>query len=138
MGLDLRLYQVGSDGSVSLGIGAVPTFIKGIELLAQMVIIAYLENPGQDVDYPSEGSGVRTLIGQFDVVNEKDLKVEFLNRTTKIEQEIVARQAKLDIKSDEKLKKINIVSLNIDPTSSDLIASVSIENQANQQLVVRV
>jgi hypothetical protein len=138
MGLDLKIMRLHPDGSVYFDISDTPSYVSGIDLLAQMVAIAYLENPGQDVVNPQEGSGVRSLIGQFDVVNQKDLKVEFLTRTTKIEREIVQRQSNLDIRSDEKLKKLTILGLTINSDNSEMIAKVSIENQADQRIVVRV
>lgn len=138
MGLDLKIIRRAPDGTVYFDITDTPTNATGIDILVQMVAIAYLENPGQDVQAPTEGSGVRTLIGQFDVVNQTDLKVEFLSRTTKIEREIIQRQSSLDIKSDERLKRLNIVSININSDTSELIAEVMIENQAGQRVVVRV
>jgi hypothetical protein len=138
MGLDLKILRLKADGTIYFDISDTPSYVSGIDLLVQMVAIAYLENPGQDISNPTEGSGVRTLIGQFDMVNQKDLKVEFLTRTTKIEREIIQRQTNLDIRPDEKLKKLNILSLNINSDTSELIAEVAIENQADQRIVVRV
>lgn len=138
MGLDLKILRVKPDGTVYFDITDTPSYASGMDILAQMVAIAYLENPGQDVLNVTEGSGVRTLIGQFDVVNQRDLRIEFLNRTAKIESEIIKKQSSLDILPNEKLKKLNILSLNINPDNSELIAEVAIENQAEQRLVMRV
>ena len=138
MGIDLKIMKLKPDGTVYFDLTDTPSYASGIDILAQMVAIAYLENPGQDVIDVSEGSGVRSLIGQFDVVNQKDLRIEFLNRTTKIEGEIIRRQASLDILPNEKLKKLNILSLNINSDNSELVAEVAVENQADQRLVMRV
>lgn len=123
---------------ISLQFPLIPQYITGIDLLIQVVALAYLTNPGQDINSPDDGSGVREIIGQIDVVGEEQLKADFLTRTAKIEGEIIANQSTLDLPASERLRSLTIQGMAVDAVNLELKARVKIENQAGQSRVVGV
>jgi hypothetical protein len=109
-----------------------------MDLLIQIVALAYLSDPGRDVNAPDDGSGVRDEIGQIDAVGEHQLKADFVTRTAKIENEIIGYQSSLDLPSNERLKALTIQGITVDAGNLQLNAQVLIENQASQSRVVKV
>ena len=137
MARDIRVIQRDtSTGILTLAAGSVPTFVSGFDLLIQIVALAYYTDPGQDVFFPTEGAGVRTLIGQIDGTNQQELTADFLTRTAKIESEILTNQAGLNRDLTELLQSLTVVGIDFDLADLAMNPSVKIVNQANQSRVV--
>lgn len=117
-------------GEVSLGLGNTPRVIDGMDLLKQIVVLAYLRNPGQSVIDPDEGSGVRAAIGQYNFVEGDEIKVLFIQRTQAIEQEIIGRQEGATTAPEERLKKLVVIDVAFDETTNSVAGRTQIINQA--------
>ena len=113
-------------------------YISGMDILVQIVALAYLTDPGQDLNDPETGSGVRSIIGQIDIQNEDNLKADFLSRTSKIEAEIIERQTDLDIPPNERLQGLEVRGMQVDPLTLELNAGVKIYNQQGENRVVNI
>ena len=136
---DIKIVQVDPDTrEVYLSMPIIPVYAQGMDLLIQIVALAYLSNPGQDLNDIGGGSGVRDVIGQIDVVGEDQLTADFLTRTAKIESEIINYQENESIPASERLKSLTVKGVEIDADQLEMRARVKIENQSGQSRVVQV
>lgn len=90
----------------------VPQEVSGIDLLVQTVILSLLTNPESDLLDPNDGGGLRELIGtNYDPDDLSELYTEVSRRVAKTEAEIIDNQIGLDVTAEERLSRIDIVSL---------------------------
>lgn len=128
---DIEIVQFDPDtGLATLGLGNSPKILTGMDKLKQIVVLAYLRNPGQDIFDPQEGSGLRAEIGQFTFVEGDEVSALFVQRTQGVEKEIIDRQEGTVSDASEKLKKLSVLDVAFDQTSSSLLGRVQIINQA--------
>jgi hypothetical protein len=125
-------------GVASVGIPSVIRPVRGIKKLVQVVVLALLKNGGQDVLTPDEGSGVRSLIGQFNYSDTSEIKIEVLRRIRKVEAEILANQEVVSLPADEKLRELKIMSVVSDPANGNTAVSLQVINEAGQSTTVVV
>jgi hypothetical protein len=120
-------------GLAEAGIPKAPRPLKGIQALVQIVVIAILKNGGKDVLTPEEGSGLRAMIGQYNVSDPNEIKLEIIQRIRSIEKQIISSHAGFSVPATEKLKKLNITEIAIDPITNAVAVRVQIFNEAGQQ-----
>lgn len=117
-------------GLATMGMGSVPKILTGMDKLKQIVILSYLRNPGQDVFYPQEGSGLRATIGQYNFTDSDELKTLFVQRTKAVEKEIISRQSSNKGTPEERLNKLVVIDVAYDFQTAVLIGRVQIINEA--------
>ena len=131
--MDFPLITFNKDtGFAEVGIPAVPRSVRGIDELVQIVVIAVLKNGGQDVFDPTEGSGLRSMIGQFNYSNPSEIKIEVIQRIKLIEQQIIANQVNFTVPASEKLKQLKVQDLVSDPITGNTAVRVQVYNEAGQ------
>jgi len=109
-----------------------PKRLTGIDALIQIVALAYLRNPGRDVFDPDEGSGLRGAIGQFNLSDsgaEEEFRTLVIQRTDKIQDEILSNQGTDISDPTEQLKKLEIVDLAFDSVTNEGAIRVKLINE---------
>lgn len=128
---DIQLLQVDQEtGIISLGLGRAPKVLTGMDLLVQLVALALLKNPGQDVIDPYEGSGLRSLIGEYNFTESEEIKIAVLQRTKQVEKEIIGRQLVGVGDPSERLKSLSVLDVAADPAASKVLIRVKVVNEA--------
>lgn len=136
---DIQIIQVDSEtGLTTLGMGNSPKILTGISLLAQVVSLSFLRNPGRDVFAPTEGSGIRAEIGQFNFTQEDELKLLVMQRTKVVEKEVIGRQTAEVGNASERLKKLTVTDIATDITNARVLARVRITSEAGDTTDVLV
>ena len=127
---DIQIVQFDpATGLGTLALGNNPKLITGLELLAQIVALAYLKNPGQDVIDPTEGSGIRQDIGQTPLTSVDEANLLVMQRTKVVEAEILSRQTVGVGEPSEKLKKLVVLDVATDLTNARIVARVKVTNE---------
>jgi len=135
---DIQIIQFDPNtgvGTVTLGNN--PKKLTGIDLLAQVVALSYLRNPGQDVIAPTEGSGVRADIGQTNITSADQASLLLMQRTKTVETEVISRQLASDDPS-EKLKSLTVISVAADLSNAAVSAMVKIVNETGETTTILV
>lgn len=128
---ELKLYQRDErTGKITFGMGPVAKFVEGIDRLIQIVIFAIIENPGRDVMNPTDGSGIRALIGLTNISDEQELVADLTLGITKIQQEIVDKQSTTNDDPSEKLQTIQIIHVAADADTASASLTLRVVNQA--------
>jgi hypothetical protein len=137
---DIQIIQIDPvTGLSTLGIGDNPVELTGIDLLAQVVALSYLRNPGQDVIDPVEGSGIRQDIGQTTVVTSDQANMLVLQRTTTVETEVLTRQAAAAVVDPtEKLKSLTVLDVASNLENAQVVASIKVLNEAGESTQILV
>lgn len=136
---DIKLFQRDPDtGLLVLQLGESAKVLTGKELLAQIIALAFLKNPGRDVFDPGEGSGVRQDIGQFNFTTNDELKLMVLQRARFVEQEVISRQTVGIGDATEKLKKLVVLDVAADAENARVVARVRVVNEAGDYTDVLV
>jgi len=125
-------------GIASVGIPASPRPLKGVQKLVQIVCIAVLKNSGQDVFNPPEGSGLRSLIGQFNYSDPGEIKLEVIRRVGLIEKQIIANQSGFVLPATEKLAKLTVLSVIYDSVTANTAVRLQVINEAGQSQIAVV
>lgn len=126
---------------VSLELPNAPKRLTGIDLLIQIVALAYLRNPGRDVFDNQEGSGLRAEIGQFNLSSEasdEEFRMLAIQRTDKIQGEIISNQGTDISDPSEQLKRLEIIDLAFDAFENRGAIRVKIVNELgdNREIIV--
>lgn len=136
---DIQIFQIDPNtGLGSLALGNSPKRLSGIDLLAQIVALAYLRDPGQDVIDPMEGAGIRQDIASISITSNDQAHMLVMQRTKKIEAEIIARQQVGTGDPTEKLKSLVVIDIAADLAEAAVAARVKIINQAGQSTQILV
>lgn len=125
-------------GLASIGIPKSPRPLRGIDKLVQIVVIALLKNLGQDVFTPNEGSGLRSLIGQFNYTDSAEIKAEVLQRVNKVNDEILRNQTDLSVPATEKLRQLRVLEIAVDVSQSQAALRLRVISEAGQTTDVLV
>jgi hypothetical protein len=125
-------------GLAQVGMPDAPRAVVGIDKLVQIVTIGILKNRGQDIFTPSEGTGLRSLIGQFNFFNPEEVKVEVIQRIKSLEQQIINNQIGVTVPASEKLVKLRVLTVVSDSTTGSLAVRIQIFNEAGQSTVAVV
>jgi hypothetical protein len=132
--MDFPLITFNPDtGLAEVGIPSAPRALRGIKALVQIVVLAVLKNGGQDVLTPDEGSGLRSLIGQYNLADPNEIKTEIIQRINLIENQIITNQTGFIIPASEKLKKLTILEIASDSLTGATAVRLQIFNEAGQQ-----
>ena len=137
---DIQILQIDpTTGLGTFGLGNDPKELTGIDLLAQVVTLSYLRNPGQDVLYPNEGSGIRADIGQYTVAAPDQAKLLVMQRTQTVQTEILTRQAAAGVVApSEKLKSLTVLDVATDSTGSQVMARVKVLSETGATTTILV
>lgn len=131
--MDFPLIVFNSEtGLAEVGIPKSPRPLRGIQALIQIVVIAILKNGDQDVLTPEEGSGLRSLIGQYNFYDPNEIKTEIIQRINQIEKQIIANQVNFILPASEKLNKLTVLEIASDPATGATAVRVQIFNEAGQ------
>jgi hypothetical protein len=136
---DIQIIQVDpKTGLTTMGMGNSPKILTGINLLAQVVSLSFLRNPGRDVFAPTEGAGIRADIGQFNFTQEDELKLLVMQRTKVVEKEVIGRQTAGIGDPAERLKKLTVLDIATDLQNSRVVARVRLTSEAGDTTDVLV
>jgi hypothetical protein len=95
---------------VTIGIQAKK--VSGIDLLLQIVVITLLSSPYTDFIDPSSGGGLLDMIGaNIDPDDLSEAYSEVSRKVSATQDEIIKNQIGINVSPEEKLRKIEIVSI---------------------------
>lgn len=137
--MDLQITNIDPEtGVVSLGIPVVPRKLTGLSKLAQIVTLQILKNPGQDVLTPTEGTGFRSMIGQYNFVTTEEIRGAVVQRIRFVESQILASQLPGVGTPSERLKELKLQDMAFDETTRELLVRIRILNESGQDTDVIV
>lgn len=99
---------------VTLGMSSPPEKVSGLMKLVQVVVLALLNSPGRSGMYPHDGSGIPSMIGQFNLSASDSTQAlaEISEKVEKVKDEIIAHQAPLVFEDQsERLVDFSAVSV---------------------------
>jgi len=121
-------------GRLRLGIPSPPEFVEGIDLLAQIVTLRYLNNGGRSIFNPGMNGGLRLYIGQnFDPEDPSELFADLRLITSRIEQSIKEEQVGLNRSPSERLQSLDFLDIIPDDTEPEIEIIVAVVNEEQQQ-----
>lgn len=136
---DIQVTQIDPNtGAVTLGIGNNPKILTGIDLLAQVVALSFLRNPGQNVLAFTEGSGIRQDIGQTSISSVDQANMLVMQRAKIVEQEVISRQVVAVGDPSENLLSLTVLSVASDLDTASAAAVVKIVNETGDSTTILV
>lgn len=110
-----------------------PKKISGISKLIQVVVLSLLTVPGRDALDPEKGGGLPAMIGQnIDPNDSTEVFGEIVRRLRKSESEIIDSQIGLNEEPEEKLRELQIVSLDRGGSIDEILVRIRVVNEAGQ------
>jgi hypothetical protein len=130
---DIQITRVDPNtGITSMGMGLTPKILTGMDLLAQIVVLTYLKDPGKDVLVPNDGAGLRAAIGQYNFTGSNEIKLLVLQRTKFVEQSILAKQTGTSADPTERLARLVVTAIAEDSTTGNVVVRIRVTNEASQ------
>lgn len=126
-------------GVLSIGFGRPPEYISGIDKLVQVVTIELLTSPGRDINDPSSGGNLRSLIGSnvaFD--DEGEVFAEIRIMVSAAEANIIRKQRNAQRPANEKLARLELIDIVPDEQNAQLeviLRVVSLDQQDTEAIV---
>ena len=118
-------------GEVTLGLQS--RVVIGVQKLLQLVILSLLNTPGKDIIEPERGGGLPDMIaGNFDASDLTEIVAELTQKIRKTEAEVISSQAGLTVPASERLKEINIVSINQGDSVDQILITIRVTNELGQ------
>lgn len=119
MAKDLAVFRLKPQGAntykMVFGIGKLPKYVSGIQLLLQLVTKQLLATQGSDTFDPTMGAGVRQLLRRpLDQDEVGQIQNDFQVAVSRIEELILFQQSGKALASDERLSSLEVeeVTLN--------------------------
>lgn len=111
-----------------------PRIVTGVLKLTQIVLLSLLNIPGQDVLDPELGGGIPELIGfNFGDGELQEIAAEVARRIRKTETEVRDQQIGLTVPASERLKEVQIISIEEGGGIDAVIVRLRIVNELGQQ-----
>ena len=125
-------------GLAEVGIPKSARVYRGIDKLIQIVTVAVLKNGGQDVFDPNAGTGLRSMLGQFNYYSPDEIKIEVIQRINKIKKQIIENHTGFNLPSTEKLADLKVLSVIVDSVTGAAAVNLQVVNEAGQSKVAVV
>jgi len=114
-----------------------PTMVTGIEKLFQIVVLSLLNDPGRSGLYPDDGSGLREMIGQYNV-SSRDISDIFnvvSDRIGKIKKEILSYQNEfISTPLTERLADLKVLNVDHGDSFDQVRIKFRLVSQAGQNV----
>jgi hypothetical protein len=107
--------------------------ISGLDLLIQVVVLSLLNVPGRDILDPVEGGGIPELIGLNIDDDTSEITAEVSRRVAKSQDEILAAQTGLDLDEEEKVRTIELISVDPGNQIDEIFVKLRVVNEAGRQ-----
>lgn len=132
--MELQITQIDPvTGVVTMGIPPVPRILRGIDKLAQIVTLYMLRNPGQDVLDPTEGTGFRDMIGQYNFTSPEEVRAVVSQRIKQAEKQLLAAQPVGVGTASERLKSLTLKDMVFDSGTSGLFVRIRLVSEAGSE-----
>jgi hypothetical protein len=106
--------------------------VTGIDKLIQIVVLALFSSPQTDILDPQDGAGLEDLISMnIDENDVSEVHSELARRVSAAQDQVINNQIGLDIPSEEKLRKIDIVSVSSEEPG-EVKLKLQIENEVGR------
>jgi hypothetical protein len=122
---DLKVFSVDSStGAMRLGIPKPGQLVSGIDLLVQLVALAYLNNGGRSISNPGRAGGLRAYIGAYNIDPDdpSELFADIQLMTSRIDEMIKLEQVNTSRPPSERLRSLQLAD--IVPNEEDLSVEV--------------
>ena len=110
---------------VSFKLNVVPRRTVGIEGLVQLVAKTIITTPGTDIWSPEYGGGLMSY--QANGINSSKMQLvtsDIISIVKKSEQQIKKEQSVLNIADDEKLRSLEVLSVDFDSLTLSIVAHI--------------
>jgi hypothetical protein len=136
---DIQIFQIDpTTGLGTLELGNAPKELAGIQLLAQIVALSFLRDPGQDVIDPTEGAGVRQDIGNLSVTSEDEANLLIMQRTKVVETEVLSRQTVGIGDPSEKLLSLTVLDVASNLSEAQIMTRIKVTSETGQSTEILV
>ena len=123
---------------VALQIGSSVKKVEGLQRLVQTFVKLLFTTRGSDVFHPNLGGDALMLLGNMESNDPKHLTREFTIAVTNTADQLSNEQSKREVPASERLLSASVVSSMFDPTTSALIASVSLVSFDKEEAVANI
>jgi hypothetical protein len=131
--MDFKIINYDDKGLASFGIPDVTKKISGFDKLTQIVVLEIFRNPGRNVFFPQEGSGLRAAVGRFNYSEESEIRSYIIQRIDQVKKNIIELQNIENILDvSERLKAIDIISFSFDANEGIAYVSIKVYNELGQ------
>lgn len=133
--MDFRALKVDDLGNIAFGFGSeTPQSITGINKLVQLIVLKLLKTPGRDIISPETGGGLLQLIGgNTNPDDPREMISDISPKIKKAESEIIYEQMNSDIDAAERLQKLNIIDVSVDPANiTSYNVTIEVINESEQ------
>ena len=114
--MDYQVVFPDEDGVLSFTIqqGTMTKKVIGKQALVQIVYVELLKTPGQDILSPTDGGGVISMAGGYNIGVEEQSEVyaDITSRVRIVEKQILSDQINKNLLSSEKLQRLTVRSVN--------------------------
>ena len=122
-----------TSGVGTIGIPTVQKKITGLNLLLQVVALSYLRNPGKSIFFPTEGSGLRIDLGQYNYgVTGQEVQTLAVQRTRAVQQEVISRQDPNQGTPSERLSSLTLQNFAFNASTGQSMLQVQILSEAGE------
>jgi hypothetical protein len=122
---DLKVFTVDpSTGAMRLGVPKPAQTISGIDLLVQIVALAFLNNGGRSISNPGRAGGLRAYIGSYNIDPDdpSELFTDIQLMTSRVDEMIKLEQVNTSRPPSERLRSLQLAD--IVPNEEDLSVEV--------------
>jgi hypothetical protein len=137
---DFKVFTIEENNRVVLKPPTSPERVSGKNKLIQIVILALLNDPGRDVNYPERGSGLPSLIGSnIDFNDPTEVLADVSERIEKIRDEIIDAQSTLKNETpSERLQDLILINVDVGDNIDDVMVKIRVVSEAGDEIDLTV
>ena len=128
---DLKCITADANGVVSFGLASPQQKVQGIDLLTQLVALELMRNPGRNINDPTDGAGLRQMIGQNITTSDQEFFADMQMRCTQAQANIIARQTQTVRPADARLASLRLLDIVSNDQDSQLNVVLEIISEAD-------
>jgi len=123
-------------GQVTLEVPNPPQKISGLDKLVQVVILALLNDPGRSAFYPTNGSGIPSLVGSnISSEDQTEVLAEISSKVDKIEEEILDSQSDLENEDpSERLREIIVLNAETGVNIDEVLLELRVVSESGEEI----
>lgn len=135
MAKDLAVYRLQPQGDnlykMVFGLGKLPKYVSGIQLLIQLVTKQLLASPRSDSFDPKMGGGVRSMLRRpLDTDEIGQIQTDFQVAVSRIEEKIQLDQSGKALASDERLSSLEVEEITLNERTVEWTLVLRIVSEA--------
>lgn len=133
---DFKIFTLEENNRLVLKPPATPTKVSGKDKLIQIVLLSLLTDPGRNVSYYANGSGLPSLVGSnIDPSDPTEVLSDVSERIEKARDEIIDAQSSLKNETpSERLQDLILINVDIGDQIDEIFVKIRIVSEAGDEL----